>query len=209
MIIILLGSPGSGKGTQAKRITRDYGIPHISTGDIFRENISNNTDLGQKAKQYINVGKLVPDEIVLEMLFDRVSKQDCAKGYLLDGFPRTIPQAEAFDQHLDQTPIVLNLMISLELVIKRISGRLTCKDCGAVYNRYFSPPKVEGVCDRCGGELYQRDDDREDVVKERLKVYYNQTYPLVCYYGAKKIINNINGENNEDGVYQQIRTLLT
>jgi adenylate kinase len=210
-VIILLGPPGSGKGTQAVRISKELGIPHISTGDLFRENMSKNTDLGKRAKSFMEAGKLVPDDVVLEMLFDRVSRPDCKKGYLLDGFPRTIPQAEALDKFLkDGTKVVaLNLEVSDDAIMKRVAGRLTCKQCGAVYNRYFSPPAKEGICDKCGGELYQRSDDSPAVVEERLRVYHAQTEPLIDFYTKKKVLTNVNGENAPDVVFQDLMKALT
>ncbi len=209
-IVILLGPPGSGKGTQAVRLSKDLGIPHISTGDLFRENLGKNTELGKKAKSFMDAGKLVPDALVLEMLFDRVARPDCAKGYLLDGFPRTIPQAEAFDAKLAKTDklVVLNLEVVDAVIIKRIAGRLSCKQCGNVQHKEFSPPKVPGKCDKCGGELMQRSDDSEAVVKERLRVYHEQTEPLVAYYSKKKILTTINGEQAPDAVYSQLIQVL-
>lgn len=200
-VIILLGPPGSGKGTQAVKLSKQQGIPHISTGDLFRENMSKNTPLGQKAKTYIEKGQLVPDGIVLDMVFDRVSKKDCEKGYLLDGSPRTIPQAEALDRLLkDEKVIVLNLDVSDDLIVKRISGRLTCSKCGNVHNLYFSPP-AEGKCEKCGSELVQRQDDAAPVVLERLKVYHEQTKPVISYYNKKKVLTTINGEKDPDQVF--------
>ncbi len=209
-VLILLGPPGSGKGTQAVQLSKELGIPHISTGDLFRDNLSRNTELGKKAKTYMDAGKLVPDELVLEMLFDRVSKPDCVKGYLLDGFPRTVPQAEALDKHLEKgvQTIALNLVIQDETIIKRIAGRLTCKQGGHVANRFFSPPAAEGVCDICGGELVQRSDDAPDVVKERLRVYHEQTAPLVKFYENKGVLININGENPPDIVFKDLLKAL-
>lgn len=205
-VVILLGPPGSGKGTQAVRLTKELGIPHISTGDLFRENIGNGTELGKKAKSYMDAGKLVPDEVVLDMLFDRVSRPDCAKGYLLDGFPRTIPQAEALDKFLKGKAelVVINLDVPDEAIVKRISGRLTCKDCGNIQNRYFSPPTEDGKCDLCGGELTQRADDKPEVVMERLRVYHAQTAPLVDFYSKQKVLTTINGQNNPETVYQDL-----
>lgn len=205
-VIILLGPPGSGKGTQATGISKELGIPHISTGDLFRENLSKGTELGKKAKSYMEAGKLVPDELVLEMLFDRVSRPDCAKGYLLDGFPRTIPQAQTLDAKLPKGTklVALNLNVSDELVVKRIAGRLSCKQCGNIHNKYFSPPAKEGVCDKCGGELVQRSDDKEEVVKERLRVYHEQTEPLIAYYTKKGLLGNVNGENAPDVVAKDL-----
>ena len=209
-VIILLGPPGSGKGTQAKRLTQLLSVPHISTGDLFRENISKNTPLGQKAKKFTDSGQLVPDDVVVEMLFDRVSQPDCVRGYILDGFPRTIPQAKILDRYLeDKAEIkVVNLAVSEEEVIKRISGRLSCQVCGNVQNKYFSPPRVEMTCDKCGGQLVQRPDDRPEVVKERLKVYINQTEPLEKYYDAKGILITLNGEQNPDILFQQLKAIV-
>ncbi len=205
-VIILLGPPGSGKGTQATGLTKELGIPHISTGDLFRENISKGTELGKKAKSYMDAGKLVPDDLVLEMLFDRVSKPDCAKGYLLDGFPRTIPQAEALDIKLkvDSKVVALNLNVSDDLIVKRIEGRLSCKNCANIHNKYFSPPAKEGMCDKCGSALIQRSDDNADVVKERLRVYHEQTEPLVAYYAKKGVLANINGEKSPEEVAKDL-----
>lgn len=209
-VIILLGVPGCGKGTQATRVSKELKLPHISTGDLFRENFKNETELGRNAKTYINQGKLVPDELVLDMLFDRVSRPDCEKGYILDGFPRTIPQADALDHYLKDKSkiIVVNLDCQDETVIKRISGRLTCQQCGAVFNQYFSPPKEDGKCDHCQESLVQRQDDHESVVKERLNVYHRQTKPLIDYYNQKALLVNINGEEQTDIVYQSIINLV-
>lgn len=209
-VVILLGPPGSGKGTQAVRLTKELGIPHISTGDLFRENISKDTELGKRAKTFMNAGKLVPDEVVLDMLFDRVSRPDCAKGYLLDGFPRTLPQAEALDKHLAANTdlIVLDLEVPDEMIVKRAEGRLTCKSCGSVYNKYFSPPAKEGVCDKCGGELVQRPDDKAEVVQERLRVYHDQTQPLVAYYDKKGVLTRVDGTKSPDEVFEALKAAL-
>lgn len=206
-IIILLGPPGSGKGTQALRLTKELGIPHISTGDLFRENMSQDTPLGRKAKGFINAGKLVPDDLVLDMLFARLSKPDCAKGYLLDGVPRTLPQADSLMKYLPpQAKVsVLNLQIADEAIIQRIAGRLMCRSCTNIHNRYFNPPKKEGVCDKCGGELYQRADDSADVVKERLRVYHEQTKPLVSFFAKAGLLHNVNGEMPPDQVFQDLK----
>ena len=206
-VVILLGPPGSGKGTQAVRLTKELGIPHISTGDLFRENISKDTELGKRAKTFMNAGKLVPDEVVLDMLFDRVSRPDCAKGYLLDGFPRTLPQAAALEKHLPANTnlIVLDLEVPDEIIVKRAEGRLTCKSCGSVYNRYFTPPAKEGVCGKCGGELFQRPDDKAEVVQERLRVYHEQTQPLVEYYSKKGVLKRVDGTQSPDAVYEALR----
>lgn len=205
-VVILLGPPGSGKGTQAVRLTKELGIPHISTGDLFRENISKNTELGKRAKEYTNAGKLVPDELVLDMLFDRVSRPDCAKGYLLDGFPRTLPQAEAFGKFLPAFAelTVLNLEVPDDIIVKRAEGRLTCKQCGNVFNRYFSPPLKQGVCDKCNGELIQRPDDKAEVVQERLRVYHSQTKPLIEYYTKKSALFSVDGTKSPDEVFQSL-----
>lgn len=209
-VIILLGPPGSGKGTQAVRLSQQLKIPHISTGDLFRDNLKRETELGKRAKSYMDAGKLVPDEVVLEMLFDRISKPDAAGGYLLDGFPRTIAQAEALDKKLGTgtSVVALNLNVSDDLIIKRTEGRLTCKQCGNVHNRYFSPPRIENQCDKCGGELYQRPDDAAAVVEERLRVYHAQTAPLVDYYTKKGILTNINGEQSPDAVFDALLNVL-
>lgn len=210
-VVILLGPPGSGKGTQAVRLTKELGIPHISTGDLFRENISKDTELGRRAKAYTNAGKLVPDELVLDMLFDRVSRPDCDQGYLLDGFPRTLAQAEALDKHLAPHTrlIVLNLEVPDELIVKRAEGRLTCKACGNIHNRYFSPPIQEGKCDKCRGELIQRPDDRAEVVQERLRVYHEQTKPLVEYYNKKKVLIRVDGTKSPDQVFDSLKAELS
>ncbi len=205
-VMILIGPPGSGKGTQAVRASKELSLPHISTGDLFRENLKKDTDLGKKVRSFIDAGKLVPDELVLEMLFRRISREDCAKGYFLDGFPRTIPQAEALDSFLSGTAnvLALNLKCSDESVIKRISGRLTCKSCGHIYNKYFSAPKTEDQCDICGSSLIQRPDDHENVVEERLRVYKKQTEPLIEFYKNEKVLVDIQGENRPDIVYHDL-----
>lgn len=205
-IIILLGPPGSGKGTQAVRLTKEFAIPHISTGDLFRENIAQKTPLGQQAQEYMNAGKLVPDALVLNMLFDRISRPDCAKGYLLDGFPRTIPQAEAFMSKLNGSyPIVLNLDVADDAIIQRITGRLLCRSCGAIYNRFFSPSSKEGICDKCGSETYQRPDDGLTVVQERLRVYHAQTKPLIEFFQKTGLLRTIDGGRSPDQVYQELK----
>lgn len=206
IVVILLGPPGSGKGTQASRLSKELGIPHISTGDLFRENLSKGTEVGKQARGYMDAGKLVPDELVLNMLFDRVSRPDCAKGYLLDGFPRTIPQAEEYDKRLgpDQKLVVLNLEVSASEIMKRATGRLVCETCGHIHNRFFSPPAKEGVCDRDGGKLIQRADDKEEVVAERLRVYHNQTAPLIDFYKNKGVLIEVDGEQSPDVVYHSL-----
>ena len=210
-VVILLGPPGSGKGTQAVQLTKDLGIPHISTGDLFRDNIRRGTELGMKAKAYMDAGKLGPDELVTDMLFDRLKSPDCEPGYLLDGYPRTLTQAESFEKHLNRalTPIVINLQVSDDIVVKRIGGRLTCSQCGHVHNRHFSPPQSEGKCDKCGGELIQRPDDQPEVVQERLCVYKKQTAPLVDYYKEKGLLHNVDGEAPSTEVYQAILSICS
>jgi len=210
-ILILLGPPGSGKGTQATRLSKTLNLPHISTGDLFRGNIKNGTALGHQVKKVMDSGNLVSDELVLAILFDRIGQKDCEKGYLLDGFPRTIPQAEAFDKRLSKGSKVcaLNLLVKDENIVKRIAGRLTCKSCGTIYNHYFSPSAKEGVCDKCHGELTQRADDNAAVVEERLRVYHKQTEPLIDFYAKKNCLFNVDGEQSSDQVYQNLSDLMT
>ncbi|MEI8366472.1 MAG: adenylate kinase [Parachlamydiaceae bacterium] len=205
-IVILLGPPGSGKGTQAMRLTKELGIPHISTGDLFRENISNNTALGQKAKSYMDAGKLVPDEVVLDMLFDRVTKADCDKGYLLDGFPRTLAQAEALGKHMAAGTelIVLNLEVPDGIIVQRAEGRLTCKACGNTHNTFFSPPTKEGICDKCQSSLTRRPDDKAEIVKERLSIYHSQTKPLIEYYQKKGVLQSVDGTQEPEQVFSSL-----
>ncbi|CDZ81790.1 Adenylate kinase [Candidatus Rubidus massiliensis] len=205
-VIILLGPPGSGKGTQAVQLSQKLQIPHISTGDLFRENLKNGTPLGIEAKKYIEAGKLVPDEVVLDMLFDRVSRKDCEHGFLLDGFPRTIPQAEALEKKLDDKAnvIALNLDVDDEAIIKRIEGRLTCKNCGTIYNKHLSPPKDLTKCDKCDGELFQRPDDSREIVEERLRVYHKQTEPLIEFYNKRNVLETINGNQQPDQVFKEL-----
>jgi adenylate kinase len=206
LVVILLGPPGSGKGTQAVMLSQKLKVPHISTGDLFRENISANTDLGKKAKSFTEIGKLVPDEVVLDMLFERIKRNDCLSGFVLDGFPRTIPQARALDLKLANQAklIVLNLNVQDDLIVKRIEGRLSCKNCSQIYNKYYSPPLKPGLCDKCGSSLDQRLDDNKEVVKERLFIYHQQTKPLVDYYSIKGILSDINGENSPEVVSQHL-----
>lgn len=210
-VIILLGPPGSGKGTQAVRLSKELGIPHISTGDLFRDHLSRNTDLGKKVKSYMDSGNLVPDALVLDMLFARISQPDSAKGYLLDGFPRTIPQAEALDVRLknDIKKVVINLEVADDVIINRMAGRLTCRACGAIFNKNLSPPKTEGRCDKCGGELYQRPDDAVAIVEGRLRVYHEQTKPLIAYYKKQGILFDVNGEQSPDEVFANMMQILS
>ncbi len=190
MKLIFLGAPGAGKGTIAKMAMEKYSIPQISTGDLFRENISNETELGKKAKEFIDKGELVPDEITVGMLKERIAKDDCQKGYILDGFPRTIPQAESFE-NIDNVDKVINFEVSEETILKRLTTRRTCKGCGAIFNVITIPPKVEGVCDKCGGELIQRSDETEEVIKNRIVVYKEQTEPLIDFYRKKGLIADV------------------
>jgi len=208
MRLILLGPPGAGKGTQAEGIKEEFNIPHISTGDIFRENIKNNTELGKKAQKFMNKGLLVPDDLVVDLVKDRLSKDDCKEGFLLDGFPRTIEQAKALDKELEKMnqklDKVINIKVSEDILVERIVGRRICKDCKATYHVKFNPPQKKGVCDKCGGELYQRDDDKEETVQKRINVYNEQTQPLIDYYKKKDLILNINGEQEINKVLEDI-----
>lgn len=207
-IIILMGPPGSGKGTQASRLSKELDFPHISTGDLFRENIRKGTELGLIAKEYIDKGLLGPDELVLDMLFDRLSNSDCKSGCILDGFPRTISQAEVLDQKFpDSHLIVVNLDVSDDEILKRIAGRLTCKQCGTVYHKETSPPKKSGICDKCGGELYQRVDDSENAVRRRLQEYNSKTAPVLNHY-AYRGLKNIEGTRPPDIVFRDLITLV-
>jgi len=212
MRLILLGPPGAGKGTQAVSISDKFNIPHISTGDIFRKNIKEGTALGKKAKDFINKGELVPDSLVVELVEDRLKEDDCKGGFLLDGFPRTIFQAEALDEVLDNSGIKLNSVVNIQvdpkLLVARATGRRICKSCGATYHIEFNPSKVEGVCDKCSGELYQRPDDTEETVANRIDIYLNETSPLIEYYTNKGIIANINGQQEITKVFTDIEKAL-
>lgn len=208
MKIVILGAPGAGKGTQAKRIAAKFSIPHISTGDIFRANIKNNTPLGAKAKSYMDKGELVPDELVIELIMDRFAQDDCVNGYVLDGFPRTIPQAEELDKALKSVNDNLDYAIDVEVpddnIINRMSGRRACVNCGATYHIVHNPPKVENECDTCNGELILRDDDKPETVKNRLDVYHTQTEPLLKYYTEKGILYTVDGTQDMDTVFDSI-----
>jgi adenylate kinase len=198
LFIIMLGAPGAGKGTQARMLSETLGLPQISSGDIFRENLKNETELGLLAKQYMDKGALVPDDVTIGMVMDRLTRPDCAHGAILDGFPRTLPQADALDKSLAAQGLRVNrvplLEVSDEAVISRLAGRRVCRNCQAMYHTEFNPSKVEGVCDKCGGELYRRTDDEPDTVRNRLFVYYKQTAPLVGYYFAHQVLINVDGE---------------
>ena len=212
MKIIMLGAPGAGKGTQAKKIAEKYGIPHISTGDIFRANIKNGTELGKKAKTYMDQGALVPDELVVDLVVDRVGQEDAKNGYVLDGFPRTIPQAEALDKALaainDKVDYAINVEVPDENIINRMSGRRACVDCGGTYHIKYNPTKVEGVCDACGGKLILRDDDKPETVKNRLNVYHEQTQPLIDYYSKQGIMKEVDGTLDMEEVFNAIVAIL-
>ncbi len=212
MRIIMLGAPGAGKGTQAKKIAAKYGIPHISTGDIFRANIKNGTELGKKAKSYMDQGMLVPDELTVSLVMDRFQEPDAQKGYVLDGFPRTIPQAESLDEALkkrdSQIDYAVNVDVPDENIINRMSGRRACVKCGATYHLQYAAPKKEGVCDSCGEALILRDDDKPETVKKRLKVYHEQTQPLIDYYAQKKVLKEVDGTQGLDEVFSQITAIL-
>lgn len=212
MKIIMLGAPGAGKGTQAKMIADKYSIPHISTGDIFRANIKNGTELGQKAKTYMDKGLLVPDELVVDLVVDRVKQDDCENGYVLDGFPRTIPQAESLDAALEKlgekVDFAINVEVPDENIINRMSGRRACVACGATYHIVHIPTKVEGICDRCNAELILRDDDKPETVKKRLDVYHEQTQPLIDYYTKSDILVEVDGTQDMNDVFADIVKIL-
>lgn len=212
MKIIMLGAPGAGKGTQAKMIAEKYGIPHVSTGDIFRANIKNGTELGKEAKRYMGQGLLVPDELTVKILLDRVAQADCEKGYVLDGFPRTIPQAKVLDDALDKLGEKIDHAINVDVpdgnIVRRMSGRRACLKCGATYHVEHIPPKKEGICDACGSELVLRDDDREETVYNRLKVYHEQTRPLIDFYTEKGVLKTVDGTLDMMDVFAAITDIL-
>ena len=212
MKIIMLGAPGAGKGTQAKQIADKYKIPHISTGDIFRANIKNNTELGQKAKQYMDQGLLVPDELTCDLVMDRIKQDDCKNGFILDGFPRTIPQAEALDAALDKInekmDYAINVDVPDENIVNRMGGRRCCLNCGATYHVVTIPTKVEGLCDRCGSPVVLRDDDKPETVQKRLTVYHDQTQPLIDYYEKQSILKTVDGTKSMEAVFDDITAIL-
>jgi len=213
MKIIMLGAPGAGKGTQAKLIAEKYQIPHVSTGDIFRANIKNGTELGREAKKYMDQGLLVPDELTVKILLDRVAQEDCKNGYVLDGFPRTIPQAEVLDEALtklgEKIDFAINVDVSDESIIARMSGRRACLKCGATYHITHIPPKTEGICDECGSELVLRDDDKPETVGNRLRVYHEQTQPLIDFYTKKGVLRTVDGAADRDDVFTAITEILS
>ncbi len=212
MKIIMLGAPGAGKGTQAKMIAEKYGIPHISTGDIFRANIKNATELGMEAKKYMDEGKLVPDELTVKILLDRVAADDCRNGYVLDGFPRTIPQAEVLTKALEEMNDAIDYAIDVDVpdenIVNRMGGRRACVTCGATYHIVHVPPKKENICDKCGSELILRDDDKPETVLNRLKVYHEQTQPLIDYYTAKGVLRTVDGTKDMNDVFAEIVSIL-
>ncbi len=212
MKIIMLGAPGAGKGTQAKMLAAKYDIPHISTGDIFRANIKNGTELGAKAKEYMDKGLLVPDELVVDLIMDRFKADDCKNGYILDGFPRTIPQPEALDKALtavgESIDYAINVEVPDENIVNRMSGRRACVGCGATYHIKYSPTKVEGKCDTCGAELIIRDDDKPETVLNRLNIYHEQTQPLIDYYSAKGVMKEVDGTVDMNDVFDAIVAIL-
>lgn len=208
MNLILLGPPGAGKGTQAARIVEKYKVPHISTGDIFRENIKNNTPLGQKAQEYMNKGELVPDQLVVDIALDRLGKDDCKNGFLLDGFPRTVFQADALDKFLKDKgkgiDLVINIEVEDKMLIERLDARRVCPTCAATYNVIGMPPKKEGICDKCNDTLIQRKDDKKETVGNRIKVYHEQTSPLIDYYKEKGLIKDFDGMIGADALFDEI-----
>ncbi len=210
--LVLLGPPGAGKGTQAVKIAKQYRIPHISTGDIFRANIKEGTELGRKAKGYLDAGELVPDSVVTDIVADRIKKGDCKPGFLLDGFPRTLPQAEALDKILSKQGCPLNAVVNVdvdrEALIQRLTARRTCSQCGENYNLISKAPTKEGVCDKCGGSLYQREDDKRETIENRLSVYEKQTAPLIDYYKRSSRLVTVSGEGAIDEVFGRIRSAL-
>ena len=212
MKIVMLGAPGAGKGTQARMISEEFGIPQISTGDIFRANIRNQTELGKKAKAYMDQGLLVPDELTLDLVVDRLAQDDCSNGYILDGFPRTIPQAEALTFALKSQKMKIDFAIDVEVpdenIVQRMSGRRACPGCGATYHIKYNPPVQEGICDECGAELIQRDDDKAETVQKRLDVYHAKTQPLIAYYKEQGCMYSVDGTRTMEEVFSDIQEIL-
>lgn len=207
MKLILLGAPGAGKGTQAKKIVKEFAIPQISTGDILRRAVADGTPLGKEAKKYMEAGRLVPDELVIGIMKERLQQDDCTNGFILDGFPRTVEQARALEG-FTAIDAVINIDVDFDSLVERITGRRSCPNCGAVYHIKFNPPKVEGVCDLCGSRLVQREDDREETVRKRLETYTEQTSPLIDYYAGRGLLRTVDGNRSIDEIYESIRTLL-
>lgn len=207
MKLVLLGPPGSGKGTQAKLIVKDYNIPQISTGDLLRAAIKKSTELGFKAEKFMNTGKLVPDDIVLQLLQERISQNDCKRGFILDGYPRNLAQANELKK-ITNIDLVINIEVNYNLLIERITGRRTCKQCGAIYHVKYSPPKERGVCDKCHGILFQREDDTEETVKKRIFTYEDETKPLIEFYQRQEILETLTSEGTIDDMYQKVSLLL-
>ena len=212
MRLVLLGAPGAGKGTQAKKLIEKYGIPQISTGDLLRAAVAAGTQLGKEAKSFMDKGELVPDRVVLGMVAERLKQDDSKKGYILDGFPRNKAQAEALDTMLRELKMPLNAALSVDVpkedLMKRLTGRRTCRSCNQMYNIYFSPSKKESICDKCGGELYQRDDDREETIRKRLDVYEAQTAPLIDHYKKAGILKSVNGTGDINAIFKEVCALL-
>jgi len=210
--LIIMGPPGCGKGTQGERIAERYHIPQISTGDILREAVRDGSTLGLKAKAFMGRGELVSDDVVVGIIEDRLMRGDCGKGFLLDGFPRTVPQADALERMLGKRGLAIDHVITIEIeaeeLIRRLRGRRTCSRCGALYHLLFNPPKKEGICDRCGGSLYQRDDDKEGTIRSRLDVYHQQTGPVIGYYASKGLVRSINGIGHIDDIFHQILDII-
>jgi adenylate kinase len=202
----MLGPPGAGKGTQAAMLHEKLHIPHISTGDLLRDHVRRETELGKNAKSFMEKGQLVPDSLILDMLFERVAQKDCAKGYILDGVPRTIAQAEALQKRLQgkSVPIVINLELSDAKIIERLTNRIVCEKCGTPYHLLYSPPKVAGMCDNCQGKLIQRSDDTKEVITKRLKVYHEQTAPLIAYYNKQKLLHSVNCDTDKNKIFSQV-----
>lgn len=212
MRLVFLGAPGAGKGTQAKKLVEKYGIPQISTGDILRAAVAAGTPLGKEAKSYMDKGELVPDSVVIGLVKERIAQEDCKNGYILDGFPRNTAQAEALDKVLAEMSAPLDAAVDVDVdrdvLMKRLTGRRTCKNCQQMYNIYFSPPKKEGICDKCGGELFQRDDDKEETIRRRLDVYDAQTAPLINYYKERRILKTVKGVGDIDEIFKNICAVL-
>jgi len=212
MNVILVGPPGAGKGTQAETIIENFKIPHVSTGDMFRDAVRQGTELGKRAQEYMNAGKLVPDEVTIGIVKERLSQPDCDKGFLLDGFPRTVVQAEALDGIMvslgKKIELVLNIAVPDEIIVERIVGRRSCKKCNTVYHTKFNPPKVEGICDKCGEPLFQRADDQEETAVQRLKVYAEQTNPVLDFYAQKGVVKNIDGNRSRSAVWADVKKAL-